>query len=288
MPFRKLAVAGMLAVGLALPGNAEAPRPPAELPPPDYAGTEYVDSAGCVFLRAGVGESVAWVARISPDRRQICGLAPTVAPVRVAAKARSAPARPAAARAHRSVREVAETCPAAAPYPRRVATAGGKGKLICLSADIDTEAFPLPQGYRRAWGDDRLNPLRGLGTVEGQAMQDRVWTRKVPARLEVPPMRPSSSTAVAAAETTAPSAAGVTARLVQVGSFAMPANAARAQARLAAMDLPVVVGQGAVGGRRVTFVYAGPFADPGTADAALRTIRAAGFGDAFLRKAQRS
>ena len=29
----------------------------------------------------------------------------------------------------------------------------------------------------------RLNPLRGVGTANGQAQQDQVWTRKVPSEL---------------------------------------------------------------------------------------------------------
>lgn len=40
-----------------------------------------------------------------------------------------------------------------------------------------------PEGYKMAWDDDRLNPLRGKGTASGWAAQDQVWTRKVPAKL---------------------------------------------------------------------------------------------------------
>jgi cell division protein FtsN len=70
---------------------------------------------------------------------------------------------------------------------------------------------------------------------------------------------------------------------VQVGSFAVPSNADGARARLAGMGLPVAGGRGAIKGKAVQVVYAGPFGSPAAAQAALRSVRSAGFGDAFIR-----
>ncbi|RMH46011.1 MAG: hypothetical protein D6688_05465, partial [Alphaproteobacteria bacterium] len=77
---------------------------PAELPPPGYAGRQYIDSQGCAFVRAGVGARTVWIPRVTRDGQVLCGLAPSIAR---AAPTRSAPA------------------PAAAPSGRK--QAGGAG-----------------------------------------------------------------------------------------------------------------------------------------------------------------
>lgn len=54
------------------PAAAEMPKP-AELPPADFAGAQYIDSKGCVFMREGRD----WVARQGLDGAQICGFPPS-------------------------------------------------------------------------------------------------------------------------------------------------------------------------------------------------------------------
>lgn len=149
-----------------------------------------------------------------------------------------------------------------------------------------------PAGYRLAWTDDRLNPLRGQGTAQGQAQQDQVWTRDIPAVLVAQaPQQPAAaqpaaaqvtvSTMSAPAEPAAPQATG--ARYVQVGSFALPENAEAAKARLRALGLPVSTSKITRKGKALTVVYAGPFTATAAAQSALQSARGAGFADAILK-----
>lgn len=68
--------AGAIAMLLAVPAAAE-PITPAELPPAEYAGQQYVDSKGCMFVRAGSDRKVVWIPRVMRDGTPICGNPPS-------------------------------------------------------------------------------------------------------------------------------------------------------------------------------------------------------------------
>ena len=74
---RATLAASLLVAVFATTAWARGPIEPAELPPPDYAGQQYVDSKGCMFVRAGAGGKVIWIPRVSREGVPVCDNPPS-------------------------------------------------------------------------------------------------------------------------------------------------------------------------------------------------------------------
>ena len=203
-----------LSVGLSQAQSLRDNTTPAEFPPASYQGAQYVDSKGCVYIRAGIDGNVTWVPRVNRQRQLICGQTPTLGkpqtmaaeqpatqstvkttkPTTVAASATpvAGPAmvKPVEAKPKRPT---AATTPMASTKPpvrtARVTATNVLGPLTRVvpphvyAARSPTQDYVVPKGYKLAWTDDRLNPRRAEQNLNGIASTRLIWTRTVPRRL---------------------------------------------------------------------------------------------------------
>lgn len=277
------ALAGALWLGMAA-GSPSAAQTldqvsgPANPPPASFKGQQFIDSRGCVFVRAGFGGVVNWVPRVDARHRPICNMGAAAGNVAEAAPA----GQP---QAGTGIVAMLFAAPPPAPAPAAVPVAD---VAVTFSNPAPRVLPKPPAGWVYAWKDGRLNPMRGVGTPAGQAAQDQKWTKAVPMVLiaDLPSQKqPRPAARVAVSTMSAPATAGAAVGeaaagvMIQVGSFGQPGNATAAAGKIAGLGLPVATARA----KGLQVVMAGPFGSAAEAQAGLRALRAAGFADAFLR-----
>jgi cell division protein FtsN len=108
-----------------------------DLPPADYPGRQFVNAAGCVFLREGEGAAARWQARLGRDGQPLCGYPPSPVPAPDAAPSAVVPSA------------VAETAPVVELAP--VAEPAPKAEAVAETAPaVETPPAAKPQKPRKA------------------------------------------------------------------------------------------------------------------------------------------
>ena len=150
---------------------------PAEFPALSYKGKQYVDSKGCVFIRAGIDGNVSWVPRMTRKRAGVCGFKPTFAgkvsdptPVQTAASTQITIPAPVVA--------VAKPAPVIKPRPKRIVKAAPapKPKVVRQVAKrpvpiVEKAVQPMPQARRVAVASQGQAACVGASPISSRYLQ---------------------------------------------------------------------------------------------------------------------
>lgn len=290
-----LTIAGFLSC-IALIAGAPASAAPAELPPASYTGAQYVDSAGCVFIRPG--PDTEWEPRRTRDGGPLCGYEPTQIEPGPATERAVETAPPAPAPVD-TVPGLSQRLAALQP-PRALTIVEAKtipgAFTACPGAPVTVQRYILSDGrmVMRCGPqiDDPAGFINGAGVrglrVQGSGVPDlplpatAAMLATLHDTLRQPPAAASKASGSHHVRSAPARLSPDGARYVQIGAFANPVNAERVKARLRALGLPVSVGAARIGGKEVQVIYAGPLIEE-QAPQTLRSLRASGFHDAILR-----
>lgn len=199
IPFARAAFAACI-LALAAPATAQPLQtagPPADFPPEGYEERQFVDSRGCVYVRAGVDGSVTWVPRVNRDREQLCGFQPTFADAPSPEPAPQAPAET----------EVAEeTATGSQPAPETAPPAQSEAEETAERRPAAGEQ-PRQQRVQPARAPERIEVPRRTPAPAPRATADPLQTIASAPALQrrvtpVPAPRPQRATAKQPAEAT--------------------------------------------------------------------------------------
>lgn len=161
----------------------------------------------------------------------------------------------------------------------------------------DPQVAYVPEGYRPAWEDDRLNSYRAWQTVQGHQDTQQVWTNTVPRKLVAQARRhevkspvivgqvksPLPLTAVVSTRGETPKAATEpkvkTGRWIEIGAFTTPDKARSAAHRLQSAGLTVRMANR----KDMSLLRVGPYASFEQLQMALRRVHGTGYTQAYIR-----
>ena len=303
---------------------------PANLPPSGYIGTEFVDNRGCIYIRAGSISNPTWVPRVTRDRKQVCGRKPSfnknisgVASVStrpsVKPKADFSPLRTVASTSLSEVQTSPNGLQKLSTLPATQQVAASFTSTIVVRKGVGLAT--IPQGFRPAWDDDRLNLYRGIPKMQGILASEQVWTQDVPRKLRTGerainltpvkrviyyPFRSAEQqeqfiNARGALELKVSGSGEITLQptsqsgrlqflstestntYIQVGTYGVFQNAQRTLNTLDRLNVPAHSVLKETKNRLHHIVYAGPFSGGQSVQSALLKIRNSGYGDAIIR-----
>ncbi len=263
-------------------GQAAPGKGPKELPPAGFAGNQYVDSEGCVFLRAGLGGKTTWVPRVGRDRNPVCGYEPTFPPgmldaaTAVAGGAQEGSATEPAATPAAAPSPEPATAPSPEPAAANPAAKIITGKRLARQSAPATIALVRQKQVEKAatYCADRIDSAQRYLLSDGRRVTQCAETAAASGvdylnALGIPGLEVSAR---------APTAREIRrAEKADQGPYVVTHAIGRLTAEgKAAMTAPGPRSEPAAGGRAGPLIQIGAFAEPANADRAKAVLRGLG------------
>lgn len=247
---------------MAIPNNGG----PTEQPPEAFSGNIFVDSRGCVYIRAKIDDALYWVPQLTKKRIAVCDQSPTFAMAATQVLGPN-PAMP---------------VPATTLQDFTVS----KKKTLAEPAFENPDVTNLQSDPTKKLEAADIPAIAQKTDIvkESDSGKETGIARKLEAPYKTEPVRNMPLGYATAWQKQPAASAEAASRFVQVATFAIKANADRVALRLKKLGLLALVKQTKIKGQLYCVVLSGPYEKKTGLMAALKTTREAGFKDAFPRR----